>query len=58
MLPPVGICLIVVCGVSEVSLSAVTKPLLPYIAVMFASLLVIMSFPWITLVVPKVFQLY
>jgi len=58
VLPPVGICLIVVCGVSKVSLSAVTRPLFPYIAVMFLSLLVIMYVPWITLVVPRFFHLY
>jgi tripartite ATP-independent transporter DctM subunit len=58
VLPPVGICLIVVCGVSKVSLSAVTRPLLPYIAVMFLSLLIIMYLPWITLVVPRFFHLY
>jgi TRAP-type C4-dicarboxylate transport system permease large subunit len=36
----------------------VTKPLLPYIMVMFLSLLVIMYVPWITLIVPRLFHLY
>jgi len=54
----VGICLIVICGVSKVSLSEVTQPLMPYIAVMFLSLLVIMYIPWITLVVPHWVGLY
>ena len=58
VLPPVGLCLIVICGISKVSLSAVTKPLLPYILVMFLSLIVIMYIPWITLVVPRLFHLY
>ena len=58
VLPPVGLCLIVICGISKVSLSAVTKPLLPYILVMFLSLIVIMYVPWITLIVPKLFHLY
>ena len=58
VLPPVGICLIVICGVSKVSLSEVTRPLLPYIAVMFLSLLVIMYIPWITLIIPKMVHLY
>ena len=58
VLPPVGLCLIVICGISKVSLSAVTKPLLPYIMVMFLSLLVIMYVPWITLIVPRLFHLY
>ena len=58
VLPPVGLCLIVICGISKVSLSSVTKPLLPYILVMFLSLIVIMYVPWITLIVPKLFHLY
>jgi len=58
VLPPVGLCLIVICGISKVSLSAVTKPLLPYILVMFLSLIVIMYVPWITLIVPRLFHLY
>jgi C4-dicarboxylate transporter DctM subunit len=58
VLPPVGLCLIVICGISKVSLSAVTRPLSPYIAVMFLSLLVIMYVPWITLIVPRLVQLY
>jgi C4-dicarboxylate transporter DctM subunit len=57
ILPPVGICLIIICGISRVSLSSVTKPLLPYILVMFLSLLIIMYFPWITLIVPRLFHL-
>lgn len=58
VLPPVGLCLIVICGISKVSLSAVTRPLLPYILVMFLSLIVIMYVPWITLIVPRLFHLY
>jgi C4-dicarboxylate transporter DctM subunit len=56
--PPMGLCLIVICGISKASLSEVTRPLLPYIAVMFFSLLLIMYVPWITLIVPKLFHLY
>ena len=58
ILPPVGFCLIVICGISKVSLAAVTKPLLPFVLGMFVSLLVIMYLPWITLVVPRIFGLY
>lgn len=58
VLPPVGLCLIVICGISKVSLSEVTRPLTPYIVVMFLSLLVIMYIPWITLIVPRLVQLY
>ena len=41
-----------------IPLSAVTRPLFPYILVMFLSLLVIMYVPWITLIVPRLFHLY
>jgi len=58
VLPPVGLCLIVICGISKVSLGDVTGPLLPYIAVMVLSLFVIMYVPWITLVIPRFFGLY
>jgi len=44
--------------VSKVSLAEVTWPLLPYIAVMCLSLLLIMYIPWITLVVPQLVGLY
>jgi C4-dicarboxylate transporter DctM subunit len=58
VVPPVGICLILLCGISKVSLSEVTRPMLPYIFVLLVSLLVIMYVPWITLVLPRLFHLY
>lgn len=53
ILPPVGLLLIVVCGIAKTSLSAVFRTMLPYIAILILSLLVIMFVPWIILVIPK-----
>jgi C4-dicarboxylate transporter, DctM subunit len=51
--PPVGICLYVACGISGAPMAAVTRPLLPLLAVMIAILLVITYVPDITLFLPR-----
>ena len=51
--PPVGICLYVSCGMSGVPIEDVTKPLLPYLAVLVATLIIITAFPDITLFLPR-----
>jgi len=53
ILPPVGLLLIVVCGIAKISLSSVFRTMVPYIAILVLSLLVIMFIPWIILVIPK-----
>ena len=53
-LPPIGLWLILICGINRASLSEVTKPLLPYIEVLFLSLVVIMFDPWSTLIIQTV----
>lgn len=53
VVPPVGLLLVVVCQIGRVSLSAVTLPMLPYIAILIATLLVIAYFPWVVLVLPR-----
>jgi C4-dicarboxylate transporter DctM subunit len=52
--PPVGICLYVACGISGAPMHDVTRPLLPLLAVMIATLLVITYVPAITLFLPRV----
>jgi C4-dicarboxylate transporter, DctM subunit len=51
--PPVGTCLYVACGISREPLSAVIKPLFPYLIVMVLMLMVITFVPWISLVIPN-----
>lgn len=51
--PPVGICLYVACGISKVPLEKVIRPLLPFLAVLFATLILISYVPDITLFIPR-----
>ena len=53
VVPPVGLLLVVVSQIGRVSLSAVTVPMLPYIAILIATLLLIAYVPWIVLVLPR-----
>lgn len=53
ILPPVGLLLVVVCQIGKVSLSATTRPMLPYIGILLATLLAIAYVPWIVLVLPR-----
>lgn len=53
VVPPVGLLLVVVCQIGRVSLSAVTLPMLPYIGILTATLLVVAYFPWVVLVLPR-----
>ena len=51
--PPVGVCLFVACGISGAPLEAVFRPLLPLLAVMIATVLLITYWPELTLYLPK-----
>ena len=53
ILPPVGLLLVVVCQIGGVSLSAVARPMMPYIAILVIMLLVIAFVPWFVLIVPR-----
>jgi C4-dicarboxylate transporter, DctM subunit len=51
--PPLGIALFIASGIAKVSVEDVIKPMLPFLAVLFAALLVITYVPGITLLVPR-----
>ena len=53
VVPPVGLLLVVVAQIGRVSLSRVTLPMVPYIAILIATLLVIAYIPWVVLVLPR-----
>jgi len=53
VVPPVGLLLVVVSQIGRVSLGAVTLPMLPYIAILVSTLLLIAYFPWLVLVLPR-----
>jgi C4-dicarboxylate transporter DctM subunit len=53
ILPPIGLLLVVVCQIGNVSLSAVSRPMVPYILILVASLLAIAYVPAVTLILPR-----
>jgi C4-dicarboxylate transporter DctM subunit len=54
-LPPVGLGVFIGCSIGKVTMGEVTKPLLPYLGVNFATVLLITYWPWLTLVIPGIF---
>ncbi len=52
-LPPVGLGVFIGCSIGRVTVSEVAKPLLPYLGVNFATVLLITYWPWLTMVIPK-----
>jgi tripartite ATP-independent transporter DctM subunit len=51
-LPPVGVGLYIACTFANLRVDQTIKAMLPYIAVLFAGILVLIAIPWLTLVVP------
>ena len=56
-LPPIGLGLIVVAAIGRVTIAEVARPLLPYLATMMATVLLITFWPQLTLIVPVVLGL-
>lgn len=50
--PPVGICLFVSCGISGTPIESVVRPLIPFLVILVATLLLISYVPAITLFLP------
>ena len=57
VLPPIGIMLLVVCSVTKTSLGAVSRAMLPYLAILGLCLLFIIAVPAVVLVLPRAFGL-
>jgi len=53
--PPVGVCLYVACGLSKLSIESVIRPLIPFLLVLLATLMLISYVPPITMFIPHVF---
>ncbi|HEX2987596.1 MAG TPA: TRAP transporter large permease, partial [Chloroflexota bacterium] len=51
--PPVGTCLYVAAGIGKVSIEQLVKPLLPFLAMMILTLIIITYMPDVTLFVPR-----
>jgi tripartite ATP-independent transporter DctM subunit len=52
-LPPVGIGLYIACSFANLSADKTFGAMLPYTAVLAAGIVVLMMFPWLTLIVPR-----
>ena len=56
-LPPIGVGLFISCGIAGIKMDQVVRPMMPYIGFLCFGLLLVILFPWITLVVPRMFDL-
>jgi len=56
-LPPIGLGLIVAAAIGRVKISEVVRPLMPYLATMMATVLLITFWPRLTLIVPMMLGL-
>ena len=52
ILPPIGLLLIVISSIAKVSLSSIIRPMVPYIAILIVSLVIITFNPWFVLLLP------
>ncbi|HTO49694.1 MAG TPA: TRAP transporter large permease [Burkholderiales bacterium] len=56
-LPPIGVGLFISCGIAGIGVDRVTREMVPYVAMLSLGLLLVIAFPWLTLVLPRVFGL-
>jgi C4-dicarboxylate transporter, DctM subunit len=56
-LPPIGVGLFIASGIADVRMDRVIGPMMPYVAFLCVGLLLVILFPWITLVLPRLFGL-
>jgi tripartite ATP-independent transporter DctM subunit len=54
-LPPIGVGLFVACGVANVGIDKVSREMMPYVLMLMVGLLFVIVFPWLTLVLPRMF---
>ena len=56
-LPPIGVGLFICCGIAKISLDRTLGPMLPYVIFLCLGLLIVVLFPWFTLILPKILNL-
>jgi C4-dicarboxylate transporter DctM subunit len=56
-LPPIGVGLFVACAVAGITVDRVVGAMMPYILFLCLGLLALIFIPWLTLVLPRLFQL-
>ena len=56
-LPPIGVGLFIACGIAGITIDRVTREMLPYVTMLSIGLLLVIAFPWLTLVLPRLFSI-
>jgi tripartite ATP-independent transporter DctM subunit len=56
-LPPIGVGLFISCGIAGITVDRAVRPMMPYVLMLSLGLLVVIAFPWLTLVLPRYFGL-
>jgi tripartite ATP-independent transporter DctM subunit len=55
-LPPIGVGLFISCGIAGITIDKVTREMMPYVTMLSIGLLLVIAFPWLTLVLPRMFS--
>jgi len=56
-LPPIGVGLFISCGIAKISIDRTLRPMTPYVIFLCLGLLIVVLFPWLTLILPRIFKL-
>ncbi len=56
-LPPIGVGLFISCGIAGITIDRVTREMMPYVTMLSIGLLLVIAFPWLTLVLPRFFSM-
>jgi tripartite ATP-independent transporter DctM subunit len=56
-IPPTGIAVLMACSIGKIKMEKLLRPMMPFLAVLLLGLLVVIAFPDITTVVPKMLEL-
>jgi tripartite ATP-independent transporter DctM subunit len=55
--PPIGLVLVILCSLAKIKLTDTMRPLMPYVAILVADLIIIAFWPWLVLILPQIFKL-
>ena len=57
VVPPIGLCLVIICSLAKIRLSDTIQPLMPYIAILIIDSIVIAFWPWLVTFLPILLRL-
>ncbi len=55
--PPIGLCLVILCSLAKIKLTDTIGPLVPYISILIADLVIMAFWPWLVMFLPTFFKL-